>query len=162
MLLLFLRKLYKESGIKERNTKIITQVLNSENQDLITDYNADDFIISNKMLTFLMSQLSEEPEIMHVYNEMFGAEGSEIYLKPASYYFANLPVEVGFADMYHAALKRKSDEDENTREICLGLRQAEHADDAGKNFGVIVNPDKKEKFTLTDKDYLVVFAENEL
>jgi hypothetical protein len=154
VILLFLRKILGENGGKKSRTTIITQVLNSENQELITEYNADDFIISNKMLTYLMSQLSEEPGLIDVYNEMFGAEGSEIYLKPAGYYFSQLPVEASFPDMIHAARKRS--------EVCIGLRMSENAADSGKNFGVIINPDKKEKYTITGSDFLVVFAEDEL
>ncbi|OHD53762.1 MAG: hypothetical protein A2014_09560 [Spirochaetes bacterium GWF1_49_6] len=154
VILLFLRKILSEKEGGKSHTKIITQVLNSENQELITDYNADDFIISNKMLTYLMSQLSEEPGLIAIYNQLFGAEGSEIYLKPANFYFSQMPVEVTFPDMIHAARKRG--------EICIGLRISENASDADKNYGVIINPGKKEKFALTGSDYIVVFAEDEL
>ncbi len=153
-ILLLLRKILAESGIENKKTTLITQVMNSENQELITQTNVDDFLISNKIVTMIFAQLSEEAEIRKVYDNIFSESGSEIYLKPAQLYFEKLPVTVRFADLLALASKRD--------EVCLGIRLGEHAYLPDKNFGITLDPKKDMVYTLDDDDSLVVLAEDEL
>jgi len=53
----------KDQNITETTPHIITQVLNSENQDLIVQTDVDDFLISNKLITMVLAQLSEQPDL---------------------------------------------------------------------------------------------------
>jgi hypothetical protein len=152
IILLWLRKIKKEKG--KTKTKIITQVLNSENQEIITQTDVDDFIISNKLITMILAQLSEEPLIKLLYDDLFSEDGSEIYVKPANLYFDTFPQEVTFADLIGLAAKRE--------EVCLGIRKGALRKDHNSNFGVRLNLPKSEKITLTAKDYLVVLSEDEL
>jgi hypothetical protein len=153
LILLLLREIMKEEGISDKNTKIITQLLNSENQELIEQSNVDDFIISNKMISKIMAQVSENPDLKILYDQMFSEEGSEIYLKPVNYYFKTLPVTVSFFDVIGVAQHRD--------EICLGLRLSHFIKDPGENFGVILNPKKMRNFTLSEEDCLIVLAEDD-
>lgn len=152
-ILLLLRKILKDRDIKEKKTKLITQVLNSENQELITQTNVDDFLISNKMISMIFAQLSQEASMKLVYSSLFEETGSEIYLKPADLYFTSLPTEIPFADVMHAASKRD--------EICIGIRMGSKASDPIHNFGIAFNPGKNTTFSLTKDDFLVVVAEDE-
>ncbi|MEZ4978350.1 MAG: hypothetical protein R2772_03550 [Chitinophagales bacterium] len=156
MILLLLRKIAHEEGIDklETHTKIITQVLNSDNQDLIIQTDVDDFIISNKLITMILAQLSEEPKIKKLYDDIFQEDGSEIYVKPASLYFKEFPVRCDFASILGQARKRD--------EICLGYRIASLSKDADENFGVKLNPAKDAIIELESNDFLVVLAEDEL
>ena len=154
-ILLLLRKVHKElERPGESQTTIITQVLNSENQELITQTEVDDFLISNKIVTMIYAQLSEEAGMRQVYEDIFAEEGSEIYVKPVTLYFPQLPVKARFADLIALACKRD--------EICIGIRLGEHAHHPDKNFGITLNPAKDAVFTLDDDDSLVVLAEDEL
>lgn len=152
VILLILRKL-KESS-PETKTKIITQVLNSENQDIILQTNVDDFIISNKLITMILAQLSEEPLIKVLYDDLFSEDGSEIYVKPADLYFTSFPQTLRFADIIDLAHQRD--------EICLGFRKGNLSQDVDQNFGVKLNPSKDFMITLEADDYLVVLSEDEL
>lgn len=154
VILLLLRQLQKEQAVPGGRAKIITQVLNSDNQDLVKQSNVDDFIISNKLITRILAQLSEEPRLKQLYDHLFQEEGSEIYLKPIEYYFEPVPKKLSFADMMYAASKRD--------EICIGLRIAQDSHETEKNFGIILNPDKNKGFYLSQDDYLIVLAENEM
>ncbi|MBW1807931.1 MAG: hypothetical protein JRJ87_07015 [Deltaproteobacteria bacterium] len=154
VILLLLRKILRDSAVMKLSTKIITQVLNSENQELITQTNVDDFIISNKMITMILAQLSEEPRIKELYDDIFQEEGSEIYIKPASLYFDSLPQKVTFADLMGLALKRD--------EICLGVRKKSQAYQPDKNFGVKLNIEKNTSLEIEPEDCLVVLAEDDL
>ena len=137
-----------------RKTRIFTQVMDSNNQDLISETDVDDFIISNRLITMIMAQLSEDPGIKKVYDDLFREEGSEIYIKPADLYFTGFPLEVTYADMIAIAHKRE--------EICLGVRLKKYERDPERNFGVKLIPPKDKGYTLNVDDSLVVLAEDEL
>ena len=151
IVLLHLRKLAPDGPSK---TKIITEVVDSANRELISRAGVDDFIISNRMVSMLLAQISEQPEIQAVYEELFEESGSEIYLKPAHLYFESLPVRRPFADLMAAALARDG-------EICLGYKLAAHDHDPEQNFGVHLVPPKRQEITLGPEDALVVVAEDE-
>lgn len=153
VILLLLRRIFANSGIEKKTTQIITQVLNSENQDLIARESVDDFIVSNKMLTMILAQLSEQPKMKKVYGELFKEEGSEIYLKPSEFYFENLPIDISFAGIINAVQKRN--------EICIGLRFDEFLNDVDRNFGIMVNPDKEKSYHIDNGDTIIVLAVDE-
>lgn len=155
MILLILRSISKERADKSSDgTKIITQILNSDNQDLIIQADVDDFIISNKLITMILAQLSEQPDLKKFYDNIFQADGSEIYVKPATLYFKEFPIQKTFATVMSQAAKRN--------EICLGVRFGSQCKDSQNNFGVALNLAKDKKFELTDSDFLVVLSEDEL
>lgn len=153
IILLLLRNIRTEGEI-QNDTKIITQVLNSENQEIITQTDVDDFIISNKLITMILAQLSEEPLIKMLYDDLFSEDGSEIYVKPADLYFDSFPNKVAFADLIGLAGKRE--------EVCLGIRKGQKSKDADSNFGVRLNLPKDEMITIEEDDFLVVLSEDEL
>ena len=156
VLLLLLRGLKNElqkSGQKN-NTKIVTEVLESRNHGLIHQAGVNDFIISNRMVSMIFAQMSEEPGIKLVYDDLFEEDGSEIYVKPAELYFENLPAEVSFADLMLLAQKRGE-------EACIGVKIGELRNEGSENYGVKLIPAKTEKIELTAGDSLVVVAEDE-
>lgn len=150
IILLLLRERMDEGS----ESKIITQVLNTENQNLINQTTVDDFIISNKLITMILAQLSEEPKLKLLYDDLFSEEGSEIYVKPASLYFTEFPQKIRFVDAILIAQKRD--------EICLGIRKGSLTKDMKQNFGVRLNLPKDEAITIEESDFLVVLAEDEL
>ena len=101
----------------------------------------------------MLAQLSEEPDIKRVYDDLFDEDGSEIYLKPLSVYLEELPVELSFADCMGLALKRE--------EVCIGVKIKALEKDPDKNFGVKLIPEKNTKYTLQPDDCLVVVSEDE-
>ncbi|MEL6989633.1 MAG: hypothetical protein AAGK97_17620, partial [Bacteroidota bacterium] len=152
IILLLLRKLKPEDDPSK--TKIITQVLNSENQEIITQTDVDDFIISNKLITMILAQLSEEPKIKIMYDDIFSEEGSEIYVKPANLYFDSFPQKMAFVDAISHCYKRE--------EICLGIRKGALGKDHDSNFGVRLNLPKDEQIVIEEDDFFVVLSEDEL
>ncbi len=154
IILLLLRQILAEHPSKIDDLQLITEVMNSENQDLISKAGVNDFIISNRFVSNILAQISEEADIKDVYDDLFEEDGSEIYLKPVHLYFDTLPDEVIFADLMAIAQKRE--------EICIGVRIGADSADLEANFGVELIPEKKEKYKLTKDDFLVVVAEDEL
>ena len=152
--LLLLRSIFNETGEETPNTKLITEVLDSQNYPLVARAGVKDVIISNRLISMIMSQVSEDAAIKAVYDDIFQEDGSEIYLKPADLYFKEFPITVSFADVMGIAQKRE--------EIALGIKIKALESDDNENNGVKLIPLKDEEFTLNAEDSLIVLSEDEL
>ena len=153
IILLQLRRIFEQHPEESASTKLISEVMDSDNMELIAKAGVNDFIVSNRLVSMLLAQISEEPSIHDVYADLFEEDGSEIYLKPADLYFKDLPGEYTFADMMRIAQKRG--------EICFGVKIAGHEHDLSRNFGVKLIPEKNTVYQLTANDRLIVVAEDE-
>ena len=153
IILLLLRNIFDAHPERTKLTKLITEVLDSDNQPLVARTGVNDFIISNRFVSMLLAQISEHADIQTVYDDLFSEEGSEIYLKPASLYFSEFPQTVTYADMIAIAQQRE--------EICLGVKIKAYEGDLERNFGVKLIPEKNTSYELTAEDSLVVLAEDE-
>jgi len=153
LILLMLRKVFENKSVDCKPPRLITEVMDSSNQGLISRAGVKDFIVSNRFVSMMLAQISEEAEIKEVYDSLFSEDGSEIYLKPASTYFEETPIEVSFADCIHIAQKRN--------EVCIGLKIKKLEESQSSNFGVKLIPEKNTKFTLEADDCLVVVSEDE-
>ncbi|XAL98568.1 hypothetical protein OT109_13385 [Phycisphaeraceae bacterium D3-23] len=153
IILLQLRRIFDDHPEQASNTKLISEVMDSDNMELVSRAGVNDFIVSNRLVSMLLAQVSEEPAINDVYADLFEEDGSEIYLKPASLYFKELPGEYTYADMMRIAQKRG--------ECCIGVKIAQHEQDMSKNFGVKLIPEKNTRYTLGPDDRLIVVAEDE-
>ena len=152
--LLLLRRIFSQYPQESRDTKLITEILDSQNDALVAKAGVQDVIISNRLVSMIMAQISESRDIEKVYDDIFQEDGSEIYLKPASLYFPHLPVDVSFADMMGVAQKRE--------EICLGVKVKALESNKEDNNGITLIPEKNTRYTLQPGDSLVVLAEDEL
>ena len=63
-------------------------MLDLRNRALAEVTRADDFIVSDRMTSLLLSQVAENKHLKAVFDDLFDPEGSEIYLRPASEYVA--------------------------------------------------------------------------
>ena len=148
------QKINEHSDEEEVKTKLITEVMDSQNHSLVSQAGVKDIIISSRLLSMVMAQISENQDIKMVYDDIFAEDGSEIYLKPAHLYFENLPQQVSFGQMMRQAQQRE--------EICIGVKIKAGERDSEQNFGVQLIPDKNSDFVLNEEDCLVVLAEDEL
>ena len=152
IILLLLRKMLEDKP-EGSTTKLITEVLDSENQPLISKAGVHDFIISNRFISMVLAQISEDADIQRVYDDLFDEDGSEIYVKPATLYFDHFPVQLTYADMIHVAQQRE--------EVCLGVKLKKSEGDESENFGVKLIPEKNVRYVINEEDSLIVLAEDE-
>ena len=141
-------------NIAEKNNfrfSLVSEMLDIHNRELAEVAKADDFIISNKLISLMLAQLSENKELKAVFDDLFDAEGSEIYLKPAVNYI-QAGKEVNFYTVAVSAAQKN--------EIAIGYRKNEHAYSPDKTYGVVVNPDKSAKVIFNENDKVIVIAEN--
>jgi len=146
--LLHLRELAAEAGM---DFNIVSEMLDDRNRRLAEVTRADDFIVSDNIISLMMAQISENAELNDVYNHLFSSEGSEIYLRPAEWY-VKLGEPVDFYTVLEGAARRE--------EVAFGYRDAT-PEGAGDGQAVIhINPDKTEKHVFQQGDLIIVLAED--
>jgi len=131
--------------------RIVTEMLDERNRELAEVTQADDFIVSNKLVSLMLSQVSENRELNALFADLFQPEGSEIYLKPAADY-VELGRPVNFYTVTEAARRRG--------EIAIGYKQEAFGKDVAKAYGVVVNPDKSGSVAYAAADHIIVLAED--
>ncbi len=146
--LLHLRNIEEKTG---HDFTIVSEMMDIRNKELAEVTEADDFIISNKLISLMLSQLSENKELKAVFDDLFDADGSEIYVKPVTDY-VNAGTAVNFYTLCESAARKG--------EIAIGYRINEFSHNVDKAYGVSVNPKKSDMVTFTDKDKLIVIAED--
>ena len=148
MTLLHLRDIEEKKG---ESYSIVSEMVDVRNRALAEIAKADDFIVSDELTGLLLTQISENAELLDVFNDLFDADGSEIYLKPAKNYVA-LDREVNFYTVTESAKRRG--------EIAIGYRLERYADDSARAYGVRVNPPKPEMISFRTEDKIIVLAED--
>ena len=130
---------------------IVSEMLDLRNRELAEVAHVDDFIVSDHLISLMMSQLSEDGALYDVFADIFDPEGSEIYLKPIADYIETGKA-VNFYTLVEAARSRG--------EIAIGYRLMSEANQPMKSNGVHTNPKKSELVTFAPGDKIIVVAEN--
>ena len=129
---------------------IVSEMLDLRNRELAEVTNVDDFIVSDHLVSLMMSQLSEDANLHAVFADIFDPEGSEIYMKPMCDY-----VEVGkpvnFYTVVEAARRRG--------QTAIGYRLEAEAHDASRSYGVHTNPKKSVTVIFSPDDKIIVVSE---
>jgi len=146
--LLHIRNMADKKGKK---VNIVSEMFDQKNRELAEVTKADDFIISEDLISLFLTQLSETPDLKKVIDILFEAEGSEFYLKDAKDY-VKLNVEMNFYTVLEAASYKN--------ETAIGYRIINEAHSAENNYGIKVNPVKDEMITFSEGDKVIVLAED--
>jgi voltage-gated potassium channel Kch len=129
---------------------VVSEMIDERNRQLAEVTRVDDVIVSDKIISLMLTQISENRELAQVFGELFSAGGSEIYLRPAGDYVVP-DRETTYATVVEAARRRG--------ECAIGYRVAALADDPSQDFGVRINPAKSDPLALGEGDRIVVLAE---
>lgn len=148
MTLLHLRDLL---DIKGAHVRIVSEIMDVRNRELASVTKADDFVVSDKLISQLVSQVSETKELVNVFNDMFDADGSEIYLKPITNY-----VKTGFEMDFFTVLESAKKQGQ----IAIGYRIMSKQYDKNASYGIVLNPIKTNKVTFSPGDKIIVLAED--
>jgi hypothetical protein len=146
--LLHLRDIEQKKG---EAYSIVSEMIDVRNRALAAVAKADDFIVSDELTGLLLTQVSENADLLDVFEDLFRAEGSEIYLKPARDYVA-LEREVNFYTVTASARTRG--------EIAIGYRLERYANDSSRAYGVRVNPTKSDMVKFEPADRIITLAED--
>jgi ion channel POLLUX/CASTOR len=137
--------------LHQQDMNIVSEMMDIRNRALAQVARADDFIVSDKLVSLMLSQLSENKQLDDVFRQLFSADGSEVYIRPISDY-VKTDVPVDFYTLLESASQRG--------ETAIGYRQVAFSNDPSKGFGVKVNPNKSEKIRFTVDDRIIVLAED--
>ena len=89
--LLHVRRIADEN---HHHYSIVSEILDQRNRELAESSRADDFIVSDRLVSLLMAQVSENKALNEVFNDLFDPIGAEIFLKPAMNY-----IQAGVTDL---------------------------------------------------------------
>lgn len=146
--LLHIRSIAEKKGKK---VNIVSEMYDQNNRELASVTKADDFIISDNLISRMLTQLSETRDLKKVFDDLFDADGSEIYLKKATDYVQpNKPVNF-YTVLESAAQKGQT---------AIGYRKSENAHFVEDNYGIVINPIKTELITFSEFDKIIVLAED--
>jgi hypothetical protein len=145
---LHLREIAERSG---RSFSIVSEMLDDRNRELAEIARADDFIVSDRLVSLMMCQVSENKEYGAVFEELIDPQGSEIYLKPAEGY-VEPGVPLSFYTLVEAARRRG--------EVAVGYRVQAQAGDPRNSYGVHLNPTKSRRVEFAEGDRVIVLAES--
>jgi len=146
--LLHLRDMADRGGV---DLSVVSEMLDDRNRELAEVTRADDFIVSDKLISLMLSQVSENQQLTQVFSTLFSSTGSEIYLRPADLYI-KAGESVDFYTVLEAARRRG--------ETAIGYRIAEHARSSEHFYGVSVNPKKARLNSFVAGDKIIVLAED--
>jgi len=129
---------------------IVTEMLDIRNRELAEVARADDYIVSDRLVSLVLAQISEDKTLNAVFEDLLDPDGSEVYLKPAGDY-VQLGQPVNYATVVAAARARG--------EVAMGYKRQARAADASARYGVTLNPPKSQRVTLDTQDRIIVLAE---
>lgn len=146
--LLHLRDISNKSG---KPISIVSEMLDQKNKTLAEITKADDFIVSDKIISLMLSQLSENKELKKVYDILFSAEGSEVYLRPVTEY-----VKTGEQLNFHTVIESAS----RKNQVAVGYRLDTFSKNPFKAYGVVFNPIKSDLITFQPEDKIIVLSDD--
>ncbi len=145
--LLHLRDIAEKTGAR---FSVVSEIMDFRNKKLAEVTKVNDFIVSEKLVSLIMAQVSENPKLNAVLQDLFDADGSEIYIKPSKdYVFSGRPVN--FYTVVEAARLKG--------EVAIGYILTSKQGDADASYGISVNPKKSETVTFSDEDCIIVIAD---
>jgi hypothetical protein len=123
---------------------VVSEVIDMQDTELTTVAGVDDIVVSDEVLSLLLTQIAENRHLADVFEQLLQADGPEVYMRPVDRYVAARPVN--FATLIAAASRRG--------ETAIGYR----CESAGGR-GVTLNPPKSAVFPIETGDRLIVLAE---
>ncbi|MCX7909503.1 MAG: ion transporter [Ignavibacteria bacterium] len=130
---------------KEYKFSIVAEFLDINNSKIASNGIITDYIIGSNIVGPVLAQLSEQKELIKVFDHLFVSEGSEIYVRDVEC-FVRIGEKVSFATIVEAAMRKD--------ETAIGIIQNYKTPQAK----FILNPKKTEYFKLGAEDRIIVLA----
>jgi ion channel POLLUX/CASTOR len=128
-----------------KHISVVSEMIDVRNRELAEVTRTDDFVVSNKLVSLMLAQASENEFIAAIFDTLLDADGSELYMRPVSGY-----VEVGRELTFHTLVASAM----LRGEVAIGYAKRENGRDK-----IVVNPQRGEALTYGEGDRLIVLAE---
>ena len=145
--LLQLRDISEKTGVK---FSVVSEMLDIRNRQLAGITKVNDFIVSAKIVSLMLTQVSENRLLNDVFEDLFNSDGSEIYIKPVSDYITT-GNKVNFYTIIEAARKKN--------EVAIGYKVVAEESDPSKGYGIYINPKKSEMITTSFGDGIILISQ---
>jgi Trk K+ transport system NAD-binding subunit len=126
--------------------RIIAEILDSNNVELARVVAVEDLVVSDRLASLMMTQLSQSPHLSPIFQQLFGPGGVYLSAKPINYY---LPAgEFTYAQLVAAGRARG--------EVIIGYRDNEAG--TGLTAGIHLNPSKDSTLVAKPSDQAIVIG----
>jgi voltage-gated potassium channel Kch len=146
--MLQMNMLFEAQGNNVEPTRLVAEILDSRKVELARVAAADDLVVSDNLAALMIAQISENPGLAPVFEDLFDAEGAAINVKPIDHYVP-LGKDVDFAEL--VAIARAHGDS------AIGYRVNADTSNDGST-GVRMNPSKTTVFKPAAGDTLVVIG----
>jgi voltage-gated potassium channel Kch len=145
--MLQMNQLFAEEGNGVEETRLVAEILDSHKAELARVATADDLVVSDNLAALMITQISKNPALAPVFEDLFDAQGASLNVKPIELYTS--ASQITFAELAASARSRG--------ESVTGYRTAKHAKGDPAS-GVVLNADKSTVYQPADGDGLVVIG----
>jgi voltage-gated potassium channel Kch len=147
--MLQMNQLFEAKGNGVEPTRLVAEILDSRKAELARVAAVDDMVVSDNLAALLIAQVSENPALAPVFDDLFDADGASISVNPIEIYSkVGKPVE--FAEL--VAIGRAHGES------VIGYRTLEGSKNLASS-GVKLNPVKSTSFIPAKGDGLIVVGD---
>jgi len=146
--MLQMNQLFAVDGNGVEPTRLVAEILDSRKSELARVAAVDDLVVSDSLAALIIAQVSENPALAPVFEDLFDAQGATLNVRNITEY-APAGKSVSFGELVASA--------RNYGESAIGYRVA-GASAADGSTGVILNPAKTSEFIPAAGDSLVVIG----
>lgn len=146
--MLLMNKLFREEGNGVSPTRLVAEILDSRKSELARVAAVDDLVVSDNLAALMIAQVSQNPELSPVFEDLFDADGASINVRPVTDYLP-LDAQVSYGEFVGAAANRG--------ESAIGFYTAAHTKGDPAS-AVLLNPSKNLKINPRLGDGLIVIG----
>lgn len=152
--LLHLRDIADKNGSK---FSIVSEMLDDRNRELAEITHTDDFIVSVKLDSLMLAQISENKELKDIFEDLFSAGPPSIYIMPAEFY-----VEPNRAVNFYTVMESARQQNQIAIGYKLKNPNQRVQNESMLAHGVIVNPNKSNNVFFSEGDKIIVLSDEDL
>lgn len=149
--LLHLRQIAESS---DKSISVVSEMADIRNRELAAVTRANDFVVSNKLISLMLAQCSENQYLSAIFDDLLDETGSEISMRPVEDY-----IEPGKPSNFYTVVESAR----RRGEVAFGYatrRNASATPDLRNMGGVLVNPVKDVSVDWQLGDRIIVLAED--
>ena len=147
--MLQMNQLFITDGNGVEQTRLVAEIIDSRKAELARVAAVDDMVVSDSLAALLIAQISENPALAPVFEDLFDADGATLNVRPIEEYVP-LGKAIEYAEL--VAIAR------GHGESAIGYRRVANATKDGST-GVELNPAKTTSYTPVAGDALVVIGD---
>lgn len=134
--------------VSDDGVPMVVELNDEDNEPLLALYDAEDIIVTQEIISHLLSQIAVRRALAWVYEELFTYGGSDVRFRPVTDLLSEDELRgVTFDEIQTHCLGKGL--------VCVGLMMARNSGPMHR--GVNLNPPREERFDATPRDQLIVF-----